>query len=116
MLKIKKIYNYPKVKSWAILSRSGDRAELYYYYKPRMNTIRKYYHMEDYIMLDLCLETLKNKSIYYAKRKMGFAVTEELFEMVIKLLRFQGYIKYANILEQNTTSELMKPIIKKERE
>lgn len=111
MITLKQIYHRPRNMGWSILNRSGDRAELLYFYKPKMDYLRKLYENEDYIMLSLCLNRLKTRSIYYAKRHLGFAINKELFDMNIKVLRFEGYNKYADILEKNTTEEFFKPII-----
>ncbi|RGD74668.1 hypothetical protein [Anaerofustis stercorihominis] len=111
MIKIKKIYHRPRNNGWTIIKRSGDRAELHHYYKSKMNYIRKVYEIQDYIMLDLSLNKLKQRSIYYAKRGLGFAVNKELFEMIITLFRFEGYDKYADILIRNTPEEFFKPLI-----
>lgn len=113
MLKVKwlkKLYNTPKDKAWLYLKRAGHRAELYHYYMPKMEYLRHLYEEKDYALLRICLKELKNKSLYYANRDMGFAVNEELFTMLIELLTFQGRQGYVDQLLQETTEELLKPI------
>lgn len=111
MISSKQIYHKPRNMGWSILSRSGDRVSLLNFYKPKMDYLRTLYKNEDYIMLSLALKQLKKRSIYYAKRNLGFAVNKELFDMNISILRFEGYNKYADILEKKTTEEFFKPII-----
>lgn len=114
MINVKKIYNKPRQLSWAVLNRAGDRAELFYYYQPKMDYIRELYKQKDFILLDDCLNKLRVRSIYYAKKGLGFAVTEELFRITLELLRFQGFDEFAEILQRNTDEAMLKPIIKME--
>lgn len=111
---LKNIYNQPKKKPWLILKRAGYRAELYYYYKPKMQYIRVLYEQHDYMMLNICLKELKNKSLYFVKNNLGFSVTPELFEILIEILRFQGRDDDADKLIKLTIPDLMKPIIESE--
>lgn len=111
MINIKKIYEAPRQRAWLSLKRSGHRAELYHYYEPKMEFIRELHELKDYAMLRICLKELKDKSLYYAKHGMGFAVTAELFEILIDLLEFQGRHEYANILIEKTNAEMMIPIV-----
>lgn len=110
--KIRKIYNRPKDEAWLYLKRAGHRAELYQYYKPRMAYIRNLYDHKDYAMLKICLKELKDKSLYYANRGLGFAVNKELFLILTELLEFQGRYDYVKILKDKTTNDMFKEPVK----
>lgn len=110
----KKIYNKPRKIPWLVLKRSGYRAELQYYYEPKMDYIRNLYKEKDYAMLRICLKELKDKSLFFANHDMGFAVTPELFDILIDMLRFQGRHDYADVLIKKTTPELRLPINERE--
>ncbi len=98
--KIKQIYNRPKDKAWLYLKRAGHKAELNKYYEPKMDYIRALYTAKDYAMLRLCIKELKDKSLYYANRDMGFVVNEELFQILIDVLEFQGRHDYVKKLKE----------------
>ena len=115
MLKFKNIYHWPRNKAWAIVKRSGDRSELLYFYMPKMDYIRKLYNNKDFIMLGICLDKLKERAIFYAKKNLGFAINKELFDITIDLLRFEGYEKYADNLIKNTTEEFFTPLVSEEK-
>ena len=113
MMIAKKLYNKPRRKPWLILRRAGYRAELQNYYEPKMQYIRNLYEEQDFVMLRICLKELKDKSLFFANHNMGFAVTTELFHILIIMLKFQGRHAYADKLVKKTTPNLQNTMIER---
>jgi phosphorylcholine metabolism protein LicD len=108
---ISSFYDKQKHMVWSIAKRTGTRARLYFYYMPKMGVIRNLVANEDYYRLSEIMKLNRVATLLAYKDGTGFAVNKELFEIQLKLFRFEGNVELANRIEANTPKYYMKPIV-----
>ncbi|MBQ9673432.1 MAG: hypothetical protein IJV39_02280 [Ruminococcus sp.] len=111
---ISSYYDRQKKKVWTLARRTGTRARLYFYYMPKMGLIRNLLENEDYYRLSSVMRLNRLATLLAYKQGSGFAVNKELFDIQLKLFRFEGNIELANRLETMTPKYYMNPIVDNE--
>ena len=91
--------------------RTGARARLYFYYRPKMELIRNLVEKQDYYRLSSIMSNNRMATLLAYKDGTGFAVNKELFDIQMMLFRFEGNEELANRLEEITPKYYMKSII-----
>lgn len=109
--KISDRYEGQKKFVWATAKRTGARARLYFYYKPKMELLRNLVEQEDYFRLAKLMEPHTEATYCALKDNTGFAVNKELFEIQLMLFRFEGNNEIADKLEKLTPEYYMKSIM-----
>lgn len=107
-------YDRQKSKVWTLAKRTGTRARLYFYYLPKMGLIRNLLANEDYYRLASVMRLNRLATLLAYKQGAGFAVNKELFEIQLKLFRFEGNEELANRLEAMTPKYYMSSIVENE--
>lgn len=108
---ISSFYDKQKNMVWKLAKRTGTRARLYFYYMPKMGVIRNLVANEDYYRLSEIMKLNRIATLLAYKDGTGFAVNKELFDIQMKLFRFEGNVELANRIEGITPKYYMKPIV-----
>lgn len=108
--KISSFYERQKDKIWALAKRTGTRARLYFYYKPKMKLIRNLAENKDFYRLSRIMDKNRRATILAYKLGTGFAVNKELFDIQLMLFRFEGNDELADELQKITPDYYMKSI------
>ena len=109
--KLSNKYDKQKKFVWSTAKRTGARARLYFYYKPKMELIRNLVKNKDYYRLSVIMKPHTEATLVAFKDGTGFAVNKELFDIQLMLFRFEGNGDLAVRLQELTPRYYMKSII-----
>jgi phosphorylcholine metabolism protein LicD len=98
-------------KAILIAKRSGDRLRLYEEFQQKREIIHNLYSHKNYEALKLVFAEHERTTLFYLKKKLGFCVCEEFFEIQCALFSHFGRQDLVERLKKLVPMEHYKPIV-----